>query len=168
MATEKAAAPAAARLHGAHGHGRRPRRVEPPSLEGQASADGLTPSQPSVQHSGHTLRREQRLRRRSDFEALQEHGTSRAHPLLVLRASPNSLPYSRFGFVVGRRVTKEAVTRNRVRRRLREVVRQTPVQPGWDLLFIARPKAAEAPFAALQQAVWDLERRANLLVPGGS
>ncbi len=110
-----------------------------------------------------TLGRAQRLRRRSDFQALRERGISRAHQLLVLRAAPNGLPYTRFGFVVGRRVAAKAVARNRTRRRLREIARRTPVRSGWDLLFIARRAAAEARFADLRDAVRQVERRAGLL-----
>ena len=121
-------------------------------------------SHPSSEvRSGARLRREQHLRRQSDFQAIREHGIYRTHPLLVLRAAPNSLSYPRFAFVVGRRVTHKAVVRNRVRRRIREVVRQTPVRSGWDLLFIARPAAAEAGFTALQEAVLSVERRARVL-----
>ena len=110
-----------------------------------------------------TLGRAQRLRRRSDFQALRERGISRAHQLLVLRAAPNGLPYTRFGFVVGRRVAAKAVARNRTRRRLREIARRTPVRSGWDLLFIARRAAAEARFADLRDAVRQVEGRAGLL-----
>ena len=110
-----------------------------------------------------TLGRAQRLRRRSDFEALRERGISRAHQLLVLRTAPNGLPYARFGFVVGRRVAAKAVARNRTRRRLREIVRRSPVRSGWDLLFIARRAATDARFADLRDAVRQVERRAGLL-----
>ena len=110
-----------------------------------------------------TLGREQRLRRQSDFQALRERGISRAHPLLVLRAAPNGLPYARFGFVVGRRVARRAVVRNRTRRRMREIARRTPVRAGWDLLFIARQPAAQARFVELREAMTQLEQRAGLL-----
>ena len=110
-----------------------------------------------------TLGREQRIRRQSDFQALRERGISRAHPLLVLRAAPNGLPYARFGFIVGRRVALRAVVRNRTRRRMREIARRTPVRTGWDLLFIARRAAVQARFVELQEAMTQLERRAGLL-----
>jgi ribonuclease P protein component len=112
-----------------------------------------------------SFQRDKRIRRRSDFERLREQSISRAHPLLVLRAARNGLPYSRFGFIVGRRVANRAVLRNRIRRRLREIARRTPVRPGWDMVFIARKPAAEADFAELAQAVRDLERRAGLHTP---
>ena len=115
---------------------------------------------------GAAIRREQRLRYQRDFQAISRHNLSRAHPLLVLRMAPNSLPYSRFGFVVGRRVSRKAVVRNRVRRRIREAVRRTPVRGGWDLLFVARPSAADATYQTLREVVLDLGRRARVLETG--
>jgi len=103
------------------------------------------------------------LRRPSEFQALRERGNSRTHLLVVLRFTPNGLPHARFGFIVGRSVAKQAVARNRLRRRMREVARRTPVKPGWDLLFIARSRAAGAAFDDLRAAMRDLERRAGLL-----
>ena len=97
--------------------------------------------------AGQGIRREQHLRRQSDFQALRKSGLSRAHPLVVLRAAPNALPYVRFGFVVSKRVSKLAVVRNRIRRRMREIVRRLPLGEGWDMLIIARKDAADAAFA---------------------
>lgn len=73
------------------------------------------------------------------------------------------LPYPRFGFVVGRSVTKRAVERNRVRRRLREIVRRSPVRAGWDLVLVARAGSVRATFNDLRDAVISLGRRAGVL-----
>lgn len=81
----------------------------------------------------------------------------------MLRAVPNALPYTRFGFVVGRRVAAKAVDRNRIKRRLREIVRRLAVREGWDQLLIARRGSVDADFQAIRKAVLDLERRLNLL-----
>ena len=59
---------------------------------------------------------------------------------------------------MGRRVGK-AVVRNRVKRRLREVVRQADLQEGWDLVLIARGPAAQADLRQLQQSVQELLAR---------
>ncbi len=68
------------------------------------------------------LRRDLRLRRRADFGSVYERGRILNDPLLVLRVSPNELSHNRYGFVVSKRVGG-AVVRNRVRRRLQEIVR---------------------------------------------
>lgn len=72
------------------------------------------------------------------------------------------MPTSRVGFSVGRHVGN-AVVRNRVKRKLREVVRQTDLLEGWDLVFIARGSAAQADFQQVQEATYELLRRARLL-----
>lgn len=113
--------------------------------------------------TGQGISRAQRLRRQRDFQALREHGASRAHPLLVMRAMPNSLALTRFGFIVSKRAAPLSVTRNRVRRRMREAVRALPFRDGWDVLLIARQSTAAAPFDALQDATASLARRLRLL-----
>jgi ribonuclease P protein component len=75
---------------------------------------------------------------------------------------PNGLDYSRFGFMVSKRLGN-AVTRNKVKRRLREVVRQTPVKPGWDAIFIARRGAEDAKYHTLKQSAQELLRRTRLV-----
>jgi ribonuclease P protein component len=80
----------------------------------------------------------------------------------VLRAVPNALSYSRFGFVISRRVSTHAVDRNKIRRRLREIVRLGSVKPGFDVLFIARRNAVTADYWALKRATDELKRRAGL------
>ena len=113
--------------------------------------------------TGPGINRAQRLRRQRDFQALRKDGASRAHPLLVMRAMPNSLPHTRFGFVISKRSAPLSVTRNRVRRRLREAVRTLRFQDGWDVLIIARQSTPGASFAALQAVTASLARRLRLL-----
>jgi ribonuclease P protein component len=80
---------------------------------------------------------------------------------------PNGMPASRIGFSVSRQVGN-AVVRNRVKRRLREVVRQTSLKAGWDIVFIARTPAVQADFRGLWQAVHDLLRRADMIQASSS
>jgi ribonuclease P protein component len=97
-----------------------------------------------------------------DFEAVFTNGKSWANNMVVLRALPNSLGSSRCGFAVGKRLGG-AVVRNRVRRRLREVVRQVPIDGGWDMVLIARQPATETDYHALSKATEELLTRAKLL-----
>ncbi len=83
---------------------------------------------------------------------------------MVLCLLRNDGPDSRCGFVTSRRIGN-AVERNRARRRLNEAVRLLwdLVEPGWDIVLIARPSVNEAEFLELQDACARLLRRARLL-----
>jgi ribonuclease P protein component len=80
-----------------------------------------------------------RLRRSQEFRRVWDEGRSWAHPLFILWAAPNELPYPRLGFTASRKVGN-AVVRNRVRRLLKEAARHLypHISPGWDLVLVAR------------------------------
>ena len=104
------------------------------------------------------------LSRPKDFTALQNEGTVRSHPLLVVRVRRTDLEVTRFGLSTGRKLGG-AVVRNRVRRRLREVLRvmAPSFQPGWDVLIIARPALVEADQSALVGALRRVLRLGGVL-----
>ena len=108
------------------------------------------------------MRRELRLRRRRDFDAVMRRGRAWSNDLLVLRTLANGLDHNRYGFVTSRRLGK-AVVRNRVRRRLREAVRVLSTRPGWDVALSARVRAAGAPFHEISRAVVELLAKAGVL-----
>jgi len=55
------------------------------------------------------------------------------------------------------------VTRNRVRRRMREAVGSLCIAPGWDIVFNSRVKVAGASFAQIRGAMQTLLERAEVL-----
>jgi ribonuclease P protein component len=104
------------------------------------------------------------IRAATDFAALQGGSHSRAHPLLLLRYRRNEHGSTRFGISTGRRLGS-AVARNRVRRRLRTLLRNlaTRIAAGWDVLIVCRPPAAQATQAELGAALEKLMARAGLM-----
>ncbi len=110
------------------------------------------------------MRRQHRLTRSRQFQEVRRRGRSWSHALLVLVALHNDVPYSRFGFLVGKRIGK-AVKRNRAKRRMREAVRSrlATVSPGWDLILVARSPIAEADYSSIKVALDSLLEQAGLL-----
>ena len=89
-------------------------------------------------------------------------GKAWVNNLIVMKALPNEFDFSRYGFSVTKNVGK-AVVRNRIRRLLREISGVTPVKPGWDIVYIARPEAITADYHELRKSVETLLLRANLI-----
>lgn len=104
------------------------------------------------------------LRSAADFQHIQSQSRSRAHPLLLLRYRRNGLERTRYGISTGRKVGS-AVVRNGVRRRLRTILRSLgpAVEPGYDILLIARPASAGVKQAELETAMLQLLQGARLL-----
>jgi len=109
------------------------------------------------------VKRRYRVRTDKRFQEIRRQGRSYANQSLVLCALPNDLPYSRFGFTVNSRIGN-AVRRNRIKRRLREILRlqQDDLQPGWDIVLIARQPIRSADYQEMEIACARLLRRAQL------
>ncbi len=114
---------------------------------------------------------DQRLRLKSDFDAVFRNGVRASSGVLALRAHPRSDNASdqasdqpcRFGFAISSRLGG-AVVRNRIRRRLRESVRRLNEGAGCqglDVVVIARTGAVEADFAELDSTLRRLVRRST-------
>ena len=102
------------------------------------------------------------LTKRAQYLTVYKSGKAWVDNLIVMKALPNELELSRCGFSVAKDVGK-AVVRNRVRRLLREIVRITPIKPGWDIVFIARPAAVTADYHKLRGSIEKLLLRARLI-----
>jgi len=107
-----------------------------------------------------------RLTHRSEFERVKRNGITQRGKLLMLNAMPieNSDTW-RAGFVTSGRLGG-AVIRNRVRRRLREIVRrhQHELRQSVWFIIIARHEAAAATYGALEDEWLRLARRASILL----
>jgi ribonuclease P protein component len=108
----------------------------------------------------------QRLRQRADFlKAASGYKVSTAPFVLQVVGRGQDGP-ARIGFTVSRKVGT-AVERNRVRRRLREIVRQSAasMRPGHDYVLVGRRAALQEPFdrmiAAFDAAVGRAHTRAG-------
>ena len=109
------------------------------------------------------MKKLEHLTKSEQYGLVYNRGSSWVSDLLVMKALANQMALSRYGFSVSKRVGN-AVIRNRVKRLLREILRQTPLEPGWDIIFIARPVAASTDYASLKKSVEGLLSRARLLV----
>jgi len=100
------------------------------------------------------LARANRVVRADDFRTIVRRGRrSATDHLVVHRMSPRDPTCARFGFIVGKTVGN-AVVRNRVRRRLRELARERIAAGATgDFVIRALPGSAEASWATLKAEI---------------
>ena len=122
-----------------------------------------------------------RLLHRVEYEAVYGAGQRRSSPQFTVffrsqRAFPanrtndealgikNAASVTRFGISV-KKALGGAVVRNRIRRRIREILRRskTEIPAGWDMVIHPKRSVAEAPFAPLQAELLRLLK--NVPVP---
>lgn len=99
-----------------------------------------------------------RLRKKKDIENVlrSKSGKSVAVSFLGARFLANGLSYSRVGFVVSKKISKKAVVRNKVKRRLREISRgfMGNFKQGLDIIIFTKPEIAKSEFSQIKN---DLE-----------
>lgn len=121
----------------------------------------------SPNSSKQSFSKTKRLTRTEEFTAVKFQGKSYRGALLVLGVFVQKEEKGfRAGFITTKRLGG-AVVRNRVRRRLRDLVRkeQARLLPGFWIVLVARPHAASAGYRELKDEWLRLAERASILAP---
>lgn len=102
------------------------------------------------------------------FRRLYAKGKSAVSPTLAVYCRRNGRKIDRLGLTVSTKLGK-AVRRNKVRRRIREAYRihEGRVLPGWDVVVVARVKAAFAPYRDVERDLLRLLDKLGLLKKEG-
>ncbi len=100
------------------------------------------------------------IKKNGEYRKVYSLGKSVADRRLVIYFFKNNLDTSRFGFTVSKKVGK-AVTRNRVRRLLKEACRQNILKfpDGYDFVILARRGAAVIKFRQAEDSIIKLLKK---------
>jgi ribonuclease P protein component len=93
-----------------------------------------------------------RLVRKGDFDRVYQAGKRFSSSHFTVFVRRNELALNRFGFSI-KKALGGAVVRNRIRRRLREMVRchKQEISAGWDIVIHPKSSVAKSPFETLAQ-----------------
>ncbi len=112
------------------------------------------------------LPQHERLKRREDFQNLRQKGkryNRRCLSLVALKTDTEDMP--RVGFIVTKRLSKKAVTRNRIKRQMRAAyhLHRHHLKKGYFFLFIARQAILDQPFQTLNYQIESLLHEAGAI-----
>jgi len=112
------------------------------------------------------LKKNQRLKYDKDFDQLFKIGRSFYGPFLGFKTISNNLDISRFGILVGTKVSKKAVVRNKIKRQIRGILSQkmANIKPGNDLVIITFPKIINQNFVSIEASIEDGLKRLKILI----
>lgn len=115
-----------------------------------------------------------RLKKRRDFQAVYQQGIRRYSRHLILRAllvnsnkediDENHFP-TKIGISIGRKVSKKAVIRNRIKRQIRGVIRELLpyISKDWHIVVIVRPEAIECKYEHFLRELKQLLIKAEII-----
>lgn len=104
------------------------------------------------------------LKENFEFRRIYARGRSAVSPYMVLYCRKNGRTVNRLGLTAGKKLGN-AVVRNRLRRRLREIYRlnEPKLRPGYDIVIVARHRAIGAEYSALDREFLRLAEKLELM-----
>jgi len=111
------------------------------------------------------LPKQNRLKKKKDFERVFKEGQGFKEDFLFLKIRKNKLKNSRFGFVVSKNFAKKSTLRNKIKRRLRELVRinLAKIKKGVDGVLVANPGLETKDFWEIEEVINKLFKKAGIL-----
>ena len=107
------------------------------------------------------------LKQNHEFRRLYSKGKSAVSPYFAVYCRKNHRSVSRLGITTGVKLGN-AVKRNRIRRRIRELYRTNEYRfvPGYDIVVVARTRGIFAHYSDLERSFLKLMKKLELTAPG--
>ena len=106
----------------------------------------------------------ERIKKSIDFEKIFQTGKTITGRFVFLKTKKTENKNCRLCFVVGSRVSKNAVERNKAKRRIREIVRgiYLSLMPGYDIVIVAKKEILGKKYAEIKDEIIKTLKEAKL------
>ena len=96
-----------------------------------------------------------RLTKDKDFSNVFDNGRSSFNKIIGVKTAANQQTSSRFGILVGVKVSKKAVERNKIKRQIREIIRLklNEIKSGYDIIIITLPAVLNKNYQDIEQSI---------------
>lgn len=110
------------------------------------------------------LSKEYKLKKKNDFKKVFNKGRYYQQGFIKLKFAKNNLKKSRFGFIVGLKVSKKAVERNRIKRRLEETTRLciNELKQGFDVAVMVDPIIKEKKYGEIKEELMGAYKKSKI------
>jgi len=111
------------------------------------------------------LSKEYRLRTEKDIKALFKNSKSAFGIYSILKAKKNNQNNSRFAVIVGVKVSKKAVVRNKIKRQIRYIIKKNleNIQNGFDVGVMIKKEAVGKTFKEIEDDLVNSFKKIKLL-----
>jgi ribonuclease P protein component len=109
------------------------------------------------------LHKKWRINKGKEYGYIYKNGKRITGKYIIVFIKENNLDHNRFGIVTSKKIGN-AVTRNRAKRQLREVIRKNIqiIRPGYNLVIIARFNMKESSFDLIEKDFLRIMKKASL------
>ena len=111
------------------------------------------------------LPKENRLKKEKEFEAVFKGGRTLKGKSVFLKYLINVTDKTRIGFVVSKKISKLAVERNKVKRRMREIIRlkKKDIKEGLSIVIISLPSIKGMTYQEMKEDLESLLSKKELI-----
>lgn len=112
------------------------------------------------------LPKKHRLTKDKDFQKVFKRGKYYSRAWLGIKINKNNLKINRFGFLIGLKISKKATVRNKIRRRLSEVIRLKleQIKPGFDVIVLVQPEIVDKTYQEIDKNLTNLLKKAKIWI----
>jgi len=112
------------------------------------------------------LPRKYKLKKDNDFKKIFNKGRYYQKDFIKIKLLENDLEINRFGLVIGLKISKKAVQRNKIKRQLEEIIQSEleQIRKGIDIIILVQPEIIEKEYQEIKEVLIRLFKKSKIIV----